>query len=35
VPSLLKKTIVPVLKTGEDPKSTASYRPISLISMMG
>ena len=36
VPSLWKKTIVvPVLKTGKDPKSTASYRPISLTSTMG
>jgi hypothetical protein len=29
-----KKKIVPILKTGKDPKSTASYRPISLTSMM-
>ena len=36
VPSLRKKAIVvPVLKTGKDPKSTASYRPISLTSTMG
>ena len=26
---------MPVLKTGKDPKSTASYRPISLTSTMG
>jgi len=30
----LKKAIVPVLKTGEDPKNTASYRPNSLTSTM-
>ena len=36
VPSLWKKAIVvPILKTGKDPKSTASYRPISLTSAMG
>jgi len=36
VPSLWKKAIaVPVLKTGKDPTSTASYRPISLTSAMG
>jgi len=36
VPSLWKKAIVvPVLKTGKDPKSTTSYRPISLTSTMG
>ena len=27
--------VVPVLKTGKDPTSTASYRPISLTSTMG
>jgi hypothetical protein len=36
VPSLWKKaTVAPILKTGNDPKSTAYYRPISLTSMMG
>jgi len=36
VPLLWKKaTVVPILKTGKDPKSTASYRPISLTSTMG
>jgi len=36
VPSLWKKAIVvPILKTGKDFKSTASYRPISLTSTMG
>jgi len=36
VPSLWKKNnVVPVLKTGKDPKSTASYRPFSLTSTMG
>ena len=36
VPSLWKKAIVvPVLKAGKDPTSTASYRPISLTSMVG
>jgi hypothetical protein len=36
VPSLWKKAIVvPILKTGNDPKSTASYRPISMTSTMG
>jgi hypothetical protein len=36
VPSLWKKSnVVPVLKTGKDPKSTASYRPFSLTSTMG
>jgi hypothetical protein len=35
-PSLWKKAIVvPILKTGKDPKSTSSYRPISLTSVMG
>jgi len=35
VPSLWKKAIVvPVPKTGEDPTSTESYRPISLTSTM-
>jgi hypothetical protein len=35
VPSLWKKaTVVPILKTGKDPKSTSSYRPISLTSTM-
>jgi len=32
--TLKKKATVPVLKTGEDPKSTASYRPNSLTSTM-
>jgi hypothetical protein len=36
VPSIWKKAIVlPILKTGKDPKSTTSYRPISLTSTMG
>jgi hypothetical protein len=36
VPLLWKKAIViPILKTGKDPTSTASYRPISLTSMLG
>jgi len=36
VPSLWKKAIVvPVPKTGKDPTSTASYRPISLTSTIG
>jgi len=36
VPLLWKKAIVmPVPKTGKDPTSTASYRPISLTSTMG
>ena len=36
VPSLWRKAIVvPVLKSGKHPKSTASYRPISLTSTMG
>ena len=36
VPSLWKKAkVVPVLKSGKDPKITASYRPISLTSTMG
>jgi hypothetical protein len=36
VPSLWKKAVVvPILKTGKDPKSTASYRPSSLTSTMG
>jgi len=36
VPSLWKKTIVVLVpKTGKDPTSTASYRPISLTSKMG
>jgi len=30
-----KAIVVPVLKTGKDPTSTASYRPISLTSTMG
>jgi hypothetical protein len=30
-----KATVVPVLKTGRDPKNTASYRPISLTSTIG
>jgi len=36
VPSLWKKVIVvPILKTGKDHKSTASYRPIFLTSTTG
>jgi len=36
VPSLwIKAVLVPVLKNGKDPKSTASYRLISLTSIMG
>jgi hypothetical protein len=35
VPSIWKKAIVvPALKTGKDPKSTAIYRPISVNSLM-
>jgi hypothetical protein len=36
VPSLWKKArVVPLLKTGKGPKSTAIYRPISLTSTSG
>jgi hypothetical protein len=30
-----KAIVVPVMKTGKEPKSTTSYRPISLTSTMG
>ena len=36
MPSFWKKAVVvPILKTGKDPKNNASYRPISLTSTMG